>query len=197
MGLEPMTSPLPRECSTTELHQPAGLQFPQPLNPTAKSLRSFPLPRTQSCQHDSEREKTKQQPRQLLVLAGLHGTPDQYRQRTQHEESDNHATVAGWGKVHVKVLPLAAPALQPKKNGAQGRIRTSVTRRVADLQSAAINHSATCALVYVKTRTESIAPSRSRSQGTAGAQLRLAGGHCRRDDTQYNQTLQKTFAKCG
>ena len=22
MGLEPMTSPLPRECSTTELHQP-------------------------------------------------------------------------------------------------------------------------------------------------------------------------------
>ena len=23
MGLEPMTSPLPRECSTTELHQPA------------------------------------------------------------------------------------------------------------------------------------------------------------------------------
>jgi hypothetical protein len=32
-----------------------------------------------------------------------------------------------------------------KVNGAQGRIRTSVTRRVADLQSAAINHSATCA----------------------------------------------------
>ncbi len=31
-------------------------------------------------------------------------------------------------------------------NGAQGRIRTSVTRRVADLQSAAINRSATCAL---------------------------------------------------
>jgi hypothetical protein len=23
MGLEPMTSPLPRECSTTELHQPS------------------------------------------------------------------------------------------------------------------------------------------------------------------------------
>ncbi len=32
-----------------------------------------------------------------------------------------------------------------KLNGAQGRIRTSVTRCVADLQSAAINHSATCA----------------------------------------------------
>ncbi len=40
------------------------------------------------------------------------------------------------------------PALCPRcwKDGAQGRIRTSVTRRVADLQSAAINHSATCAL---------------------------------------------------
>ncbi len=36
------------------------------------------------------------------------------------------------------------------KNGAQGRIRTSVTRRVADLQSAAINHSATCALMLYR-----------------------------------------------
>ncbi len=33
----------------------------------------------------------------------------------------------------------------PDINGAQGRIRTFVTRRVADLQSAAFNHSATCA----------------------------------------------------
>ena len=32
-----------------------------------------------------------------------------------------------------------------EKNGAQGRIRTFVTLRVADLQSAAFNHSATCA----------------------------------------------------
>src|SRR5580693_4502915 len=31
------------------------------------------------------------------------------------------------------------------KNGAQGRIRTSVAHNAADLQSAAINHSATCA----------------------------------------------------
>src|ERR1035441_2543631 len=33
-------------------------------------------------------------------------------------------------------------------NGAQGRIRTSVALSAADLQSAAINHSATCAYVY-------------------------------------------------
>ena len=32
-----------------------------------------------------------------------------------------------------------------KSNGAQGRIRTSVAHNAADLQSAAINHSATCA----------------------------------------------------
>ena len=39
MGLEPMTSPLPRECSTTELHQPG----PRTANP--KSL----APRLQPC----------------------------------------------------------------------------------------------------------------------------------------------------
>ena len=39
MGLEPMTSPLPRECSTTELHQPG----PRTANP--KSL----TPRLQPC----------------------------------------------------------------------------------------------------------------------------------------------------
>ena len=42
MGLEPMTSPLPRECSTTELHQPG------PFRPTQNYLRtesaSFPVP---------------------------------------------------------------------------------------------------------------------------------------------------------
>src|SRR5579862_5658180 len=37
-----------------------------------------------------------------------------------------------------------------KLNGAQGRIRTSVAHNAADLQSAAINHSATCALFCSK-----------------------------------------------
>src|SRR5260370_26900749 len=41
--------------------------------------------------------------------------------------------------------PQRSQLTNSKLNGAQGRIRTSVTRRVADLQSAAINHSATSA----------------------------------------------------
>jgi hypothetical protein len=45
-----------------------------------------------------------------------------------------------------------------KINGAQGRIRTSVTRRVADLQSAAINHSATCASYACRLQTRIPSP---------------------------------------
>jgi hypothetical protein len=54
--------------------------------------------------------------------------------------------------IHILPLPagLRSTTFQrstrtSQTSGAQGRIRTSVTRRVADLQSAAINHSATCA----------------------------------------------------
>jgi hypothetical protein len=52
----------------------------------------------------------------------------------------------------IHILPLPAglksttlTAHYLKTNGAQGRIRTSVAHNAADLQSAAINHSATCA----------------------------------------------------
>ncbi len=52
---------------------------------------------------------------------------------------------------HQPVLrkPLQAPA-NCKVCGAQGRVRTSVGHNPADLQSAAINHSATCALCLPK-----------------------------------------------
>ena len=40
MGLEPMTSPLPRECSTTELHQRTKLQIRNPFSLT-RNRRSF------------------------------------------------------------------------------------------------------------------------------------------------------------
>ena len=39
---------------------------------------------------------------------------------------------------------LPIPDSRPSSTGGQGRIRTSVARSAADLQSAAINHSATC-----------------------------------------------------
>ncbi len=45
-------------------------------------------------------------------------------------------------RIPVKILQIQQHC---ETCGAQGRIRTSVTQRVADLQSAAINHSATCA----------------------------------------------------
>jgi hypothetical protein len=52
----------------------------------------------------------------------------------------------------IHILPLPAGLRSTtfttcyfKTNGAQGRIRTSVAHNAADLQSAAINHSATCA----------------------------------------------------
>jgi hypothetical protein len=48
MGLEPMTSPLPRECSTTELHQPY-LQ---------NSFASTILPRTLPSEYDAEGKKS-------------------------------------------------------------------------------------------------------------------------------------------
>ena len=46
-----------------------------------------------------------------------------------------------------------SPVTKPSQlqNGAQGRIRTSVRHRRADLQSAAINRSATCAHLYCPT----------------------------------------------
>src|ERR1700761_5758163 len=42
MGLEPMTSPLPRECSTTELHQP--LQHPLAASFPSSRPETEPLP---------------------------------------------------------------------------------------------------------------------------------------------------------
>ena len=84
MGLEPMTSPLPRECSTTELHQPScctRLQQPLPA-----SLFILAFPRLQSCQHDAKRKKAQQQPRELLQLARINREPDKYSQNSKDSE---------------------------------------------------------------------------------------------------------------
>ena len=73
------------------------------------------------------------------------------------------------------------PRLQ-LKNGAQGRIRTFVAHNAADLQSAAINHSATCAhvlpaiLFTMPQRTPSKTPVRDLRPGFYS---NCAGGHCR------------------
>jgi hypothetical protein len=82
MGLEPMTSPLPRECSTTELHQ---------LITTNLTI----LPRTQAREHDAEGKKSKQNPSERPELPGLHGLPRQQAQHSDYGKRDHHASAAG------------------------------------------------------------------------------------------------------
>ncbi len=136
MGLEPMTSPLPRECSTTELHQRRYRQT------KPNSSACLTLPRPQPCQHAAEREEPQQQPRHLLEPARLHRAPHQHRQQCQNDQRNDQPSVARRSHVHAAASVLQSVLL---KNGAQGRIRTFVATSAADLQSAAINHSATCA----------------------------------------------------
>ncbi len=128
MGLEPMTSPLPRECSTTELHQP--------LQPTFQSYRERSRPSMTRKAKNPNRIHVSDRnfPGSIVCQAIAANNP-----------IPNSA-------IHILPLPaglrsttFTSPTNNPQISGAQGRIRTSVTRCVADLQSAAINHSATCA----------------------------------------------------
>jgi hypothetical protein len=87
MGLEPMTSPLPRECSTTELHQP--------------SYNTSTLPRSHAGQHNPEREKSQQHPTQRLEFPRLHCSPNQYCQNSQHDQRNNQPPVARGSHIHL------------------------------------------------------------------------------------------------
>jgi hypothetical protein len=167
MGLEPMTSPLPRECSTTELHQHccqlqhllARFQQLSPIyfSPVARA-RSVGLrwehlstvSQADPCHHDSKCEQPKQHPGQVLKLARLHRLPHQSRQHGEGSQRDRKTSAAPGAHIH-STLPAG------KKNGAQGRIRTSVAHNAADLQSAAINHSATCASLTTSPATRHFA----------------------------------------
>src|SRR5215472_5432858 len=183
MGLEPMTSPLPRECSTTELHQPLHVQ------PIAIAVRPFVthLTRAQPTDQHACCKKPEQQPCQLLHLAGVDRAP-------QHQR-DDHTTRAGYR--HRRTLVHLV--LRSNKTGAQGRIRTSVARCAADLQSAAINHSATCALRLPGFPWRiPFARVPSARQRFWRLERRLwAGGHSRgrNPDKQYNQTLLWTASR--
>ena len=126
MGLEPMTSPLPRECSTTELHQ-------HHYNIYSTAIASV------STQPETRKIPTTTRSAPEAVPAPSFATP---------APPKPPALPAQQPAAHRPREPYPSqPSLyRNNKNGAQGRIRTSVTRRVADLQSAAINRSATCAL---------------------------------------------------
>ena len=135
--IELSTSPLPRECSATELRQPDVLQIT--CETTLLSYRERSLVST---------TRAAKNPRKTNVSS-----------RYFMSSNVNHAERARSAKITSATIILPVPAglmsmLQTPKgrNGAQGSIRTSVTRRVADLQSAAINRSATCAHLYYPTQ---------------------------------------------
>ncbi len=131
MGLEPMTSPLPRECSTTELHQPVLLR--SKLLPTTLYFNATASVSTR-CGTRKTPAATKSTagtcPAPSCATPALPAVPEQPAQRST---------------VRYPKEPCPYSRLRPSKNGAQGRIRTFVATSAADLQSAAINHSATCA----------------------------------------------------
>jgi hypothetical protein len=141
MGLEPMTSPLPRECSTTELHQLSSTSSTLPL-----------LDRDRDRIRVSTTRNAKKPSSTQLNSWNLPGSIVRHTStaRTASTTSATTNRPSPEGAISISTLACLTCNFQlttkNRKSGAQGRIRTSVTRRVADLQSAAINRSATCAL---------------------------------------------------
>src|ERR1700731_4321310 len=91
--LELSTSPLPRECSTTELRQP------EKPNLTI-------LSRTEPSKHYPEGKKREQHQTKIPIPAWLHRTPGACRQQPQHDQRNNHPATARGAQIHT------APALR-------------------------------------------------------------------------------------
>ena len=91
MGLEPMTSPLPRECSTTELHQ-HSLQPNFPMLPHCSGSRSG--------KEDANGKEPEEHQGEIAKLAGLHGEPGKQTQETENGERDNKASAACRAEIH-------------------------------------------------------------------------------------------------
>jgi hypothetical protein len=184
MGLEPMTSPLPRECSTTELHQPSCFLRSSILcsSPRARTFaittRNANKPRNRIGIHRTSTSRSAiptylvEYPCMCITAVESIVNHDSKPKTTKTPSAITILRLSAAGLSDRSLSPIAiAPGLNYVlsatyslllKNGAQGRIRTFVTRRVADLQSAAINHSATCALMlYQRTLPQPIAPVRS------------------------------------
>ena len=152
MGLEPMTSPLPRECSTTELHQRScSLRSSSRARLLAITTRNANRLRNKIGSHRTSTSRSsipmylEEYPCTCITAAGSIVNHDSKPKTTKTPRAANMRprSAAGLSDRSLSLITIHHSKL---KNGAQGRIRTSVTHRVADLQSAAINHSATCAL---------------------------------------------------
>ena len=182
MGLEPMTSPLPRECSTTELHQPSYYFIADAAVSTRPALRKSPTTTTSpaaSCPAPSSARPAPQAPQaQPAPLPAAH---------SQREQNSSRPALPNYYLLSTHCT---------SKNGAQGRIRTFVATSAADLQSAAINHSATCAHPACMPCNLQQSPAQSTAATSAlGLPIQVcAGRHCMAGTTsRYNQTLQIPF----
>ncbi len=120
MGLEPMTSPLPRECSTTELHQPSTKTF---LSSSYRERR----PRASRCGTANNASTISTMVR---TLSALHREPGQHHQRQPTAARSPPASSAS--RTH-RPSAIATELLQI--SGAQGRIRTSVARKERQIYS--------------------------------------------------------------
>jgi hypothetical protein len=145
MGLEPMTSPLPRECSTTELHQPTFGPFcSSRARMFAITVRNANRPKINSGNHLTGNARPA-----ICNTAEPSIVNHDNRPKTTKTPSATAIRPLSAAGLSDASRPLIVNTLDVStlycKTGAQGRIRTSVAHSAADLQSAAINHSATCA----------------------------------------------------
>ena len=150
MGLEPMTSPLPRECSTTELHQRScSLRSSIRARMFAITTRNAKSPKNKIGSHRISTSRSAiptyldEYPCMWMTAAGSIVNHDSNPKTTKTPSARNIRPRSAAG-----LSDRSIPHSLQLKNGAQGRIRTFVAHNAADLQSAAINHSATCALCY-------------------------------------------------
>ena len=199
MGLEPMTSPLPRECSTTELHQRSCSLFSSiRARMFAITTRNAKSPKNKIGNHRISTSRSAiptyldEYPCMWITAAGSIVNHDSNPKTTKTPSATNIRPRSAAG-----LSDRSIPHSLQLKNGAQGRIRTFVAHNAADLQSAAINHSATCALCLPTIpRNPSLPSDRSRvpipheiSRAISSAGV-VDGERCKAGTTgRYNQLL--------
>jgi hypothetical protein len=116
------------------------------LKPTLQSYRERSLPNTTRKAKNASRirHRSRYLPGSIVLQALADSSPSTTREITIRPLPAGLKSTLHQPCKSSKPTPLL-PNYSTGSSGAQGRIRTSVTQRVADLQSAAINHSATCA----------------------------------------------------
>ena len=142
-------------------------------NPTLQSYRERSLPSTtrKAKNASNTRQRFRYLPGSIVLQAPADNSPNTISattilplpaglKSTLHQPYDS--------LLRAPIATGTTSNQQVQLSGAQGRIRTSVTQRVADLQSAAINHSATCAHAAnpANTRASSLPIKSSRAPGS-------------------------------